>query len=714
MVCIDEIHHAPPNSGEVVLGRTLPSLLDEACDRLPNPHAFTQWTDAGWQSLSNQEFRTAVEAITVGLLDLGLKAGDRVALLMHSDIHFCMADLGCLLAHLIDVPIDLTQTIEHILYVLQHSEARALIVSNLELLTQIVPYLWETPQLEFILVADIPPDWEQVRSQWLMPLPRAEDAAAELAPESTCLWIPTFLHATHPHQPQVPFPQCIRLLSLTELHPRQDAETAHLLQQLRSTLMPQSVATLVYIPDAKGDLQGVMLTHENLSSNALAAFSGIPGLKQGEAEVILSFLPLNHVLARTLLYGHINYGHSIYFSNPNRIVRHLKEVQPTIFITVPLLLEKIYSKILEKGRQRRPADMTSRLSMLLSLPFLASLLLFNWAVMLTQQYELGHPPRGFYALSLKLADWLVLSKWRSLFGGRLKHLICGGAALKAELANAFAAAGVPILQGYGLTQASAVVCCNRGIWNRAGTVGVPLPGIEVAIAADQEILIRGHYLTPGYYKNPEATRDLIDAEGWLHTGDLGTFTSEGFLKITGLKKSLFKLLTGKYIVPEPIEQRLNQSPFIAQAIVVGAERKFCGLLVVPDLAALQTHLRTVGIDVSDDEILQHPCVTAIYQMVIDAANCHLPYWATVKRFRLINAVFSIENGLLTSDQRVDRRRVLEVFAQDIDQLYSESEKGKPQPTIVNSEEMLSLAACPPLSLSPCPVTAQSLNTRITL
>lgn len=704
MVCTEETSQVLPNN--IFLGRTLPELLNEACIHTANVGAFNQWTGARWRSLSNQAFQAAIETVAAGLLDLGLVKGDRVALLMHSDVNFCIADFGCLLANLVDVPIDLTQTLEHIIFVLQHSEAKTLIISNLDLLTQIAPYLWHTPNLQQVIVITVPPDWQEVRSQWVTAsFTEQKQATAKVIPESACLDVPMLLHPAHLEQSQSVFPQCIQIFSLEEIQQKGQASTVNP-QDFYAALTADQLATIVYIPDEQGQMQGVMLTHENLSANALAAFAAIPDLNRGAQEVVLSFLPLNHVLARTLLYGHIHYGHSIYFSNPNRVVKHLKEVCPTVLTTVPLFLEKIYSKILERGNKS---------------PSVTERMLLHWALNLAKQYELGRQPKGFYAMLLRLADWLVFSRWRSLFGNRLQHLICGGATLRAELATVFAAAGIPIMHGYGLTQASAVVCCNRGSLNRAGTVGTPIPGVELMLAADGEILVRGPYVTPGYYKNPEATQTLFDGQGWLHTGDLGAMTEEGFLRITGLKKSLFKLSTGKYIAPQPIEHRLKQSPFVAEAIAVGADQKFCGMLIVPDLAALHSYALEIRLDLPQDALLKHPCVLALYQALVDVANCHLPYWATVKRFRLLSPATLEQRSLTLSQssshflsQPLNRSEILKSLSDEINALFQEDTIQKDKGTAVQQpEDLISISVCPNLPTAPCPVFAQSLNPRLT-
>ncbi|HEY9861617.1 MAG TPA: long-chain fatty acid--CoA ligase [Candidatus Obscuribacterales bacterium] len=705
---MNQTYQAPPSSGRVVLGRTIPSLLDEACAEAPNTQALNQWTGTSWQSLSNQAFRTAATACALGLRELGLESGDRVAFLIYSDVSFCLADMGCLLAGLVDVPIDLTQTLEQIVFVLQHSEAKAVVIADLELLAQIAPHLGEVPHLQNIVVVDVPENWAEKRSQWLQRRPNSQNQPPALINnqgtlETDCLGVPMSLHLAPTDQPQALLPQGVQLISLNELQAysvAQETQNTTELLQLGVTLQPQDLATIIYIPDEAGQLQGVMLTHENLTMNALAAFSGNATLGKGNQETVLSFLPLNHVLARTMLYGHILYGHSIYFSNASRLGKHLQEVKPTILVTVPIVLEKTYSKILEKGSKSS----------------LFTRLIFLWALGLAKRYEIGRQPNLLYALLLRVADWLVLSKWRSLLGGRLEYVICGGAALKAELANVFAAAGVPILHGYGLTQASAVVCCNRGSFNRAGTVGVPIAGIEVAIAEDHEVLVRGPCVTSGYYKNPEATQKLVDDQGWLHTGDLGAFTEDGFLQITGLKKSLFKLAMGKYIAPKPIEQRLQQSPLVAQVIAVGSAQKFCAALIVPDLQALHSYALGVGIDLPPDALLKHPHVRALYQALVDTANCHLPYWAIVKRFQLIKDPFTVENGLLAPSGQLNRTQISETFAREIDALYAEpeqnrgkdKEKKRSASSPSQSPETDISVVYPTVSPAACPAFAQSL------
>jgi long-chain acyl-CoA synthetase len=598
-----------------LLGHTLPSLLADACNLHPNSAALNQWTEAGWRSLSNRAFQTKAESLALGLLDLGLVRGDRVALLMSSDVNFAIADMGCAIAGLIDVPIDLTQTLETIVLILKQSGSKALIVSNLDLLQQVLPYV---NSLNFILLAEVPNHWQSNDS---------------------------------------------RFYSFEQISGMKHSNQVDVLYR---SLSPQDLATIVYVPGADGEWLGVMLTHESLAGNALAAFATLSRLKWGAEEISLSFLPLTHVFARCLIYGHFYYGHTIYFSTANRVFKHLKEVKPTILATVPLLLERVYSKTLEQA-----AKLTSR----------QERLAFKLALQLAKQHKLGQS--RIDSLLQKFVARFGLSQWRSLFGNRLKYVLSGGAALKPELATVFAAAGINIYQGYGLTQASAVVSCNRDRANRAGTVGKLIEGVEVKIAPDHEILVRGAYVMRGYYQNPEATKAAIDAQGWLHTGDVGVLMADGFLQVTGQKKALFKLASGKYIAPRSIEARLKRSDLVNEAIVVGAGQKMCGALIVPNLEAVQK-LIFAG---DQATLLRHPCVHRLYQSIVDEANCHQPYWAAVKRFRLV----------------ISFSELTEV----IHLLYSEDK------TQDASEFDLQELDCPILPVEACPTFARSLNPRFT-
>ncbi len=666
-----------------ILGRSIPSLLDEACDLFTHSQALNQWHKYGCDSQSNIDFRRAAEELALGLKTTEIAKGDRVALLMHSGVNFLLADLGSLLAGTVNVPIDLTQTLDNIAFILSHSEAKVLIVSNLDLLAQIIPYLGDHPYLHTVIVVDVPDNWQQKKHELLTCEEVSTEAGSKIVCNITevtseelteptavsppaCLSIPMLLCQARADLVCPHIPQCIELFSLREIRAKGEklwslAKT----EQLRSSIDAQDLATIIYIAGKTGQPKGVMLSHENITADILTTFKTFKHLKTGAKETVLSFLPLNHIFARALIYAHLNYGHSLHFTTPQRAIQHFPLVKPTIVATVPRLLEKVYHKICDRGSKLRGVKK----------------IVFNWALRLAQDYELGAKLSLLYALQLKLADILVYAQWRSPFGGKLEYFISGGAALKAEIANVLSAAGITVLQGYGLTETSSVICCNRGKFNRAGTVGIPIPGAEIKIARDGEILVKAPYVMQGYYKNLEATHGVLDESGWLHTGDLGAFTNEGFLTVTGQKKDLFKLSIGKYVMPLPLEEHLKQSDLVKQAVVVGTDKKFCGLLIFPNLQSLCKNSQVFDCSLPIDDFLQQPAVNDLYQTLVDAANQDLPNWSKVKRFQLVSGHFTTANGLLDANLKVQRAKVNQVFAHAINAMYPEE---KPA-TIVSSE-----------------------------
>jgi long-chain acyl-CoA synthetase len=684
--------------GQLVLGRTIPSLLDEACEHHPNDHAINQWQAGRWRSHSIFEVRRESEEIALGLLSLGLQRGDRLALVMQNSLSFCLVDLGSLLAGLVNVPIDLTQTIENILFILQHCQAKVLVVSNVELLSQLIPYLWEATTLHTVLVAEVPPNWSHIREELTtvklsQSIREKESVTSVLRQPDQCLQLPQLLGESAPSEvSSLPFPHCIRLMSLAEaIAQGQQQWTLERVNTLRDTLRAQDLATLIYIASDTARPKGVMLTHENITSNVLAAFSSYPDLAMGGAkEVALLFLPLTHIFARVFWYGHLVCGHSLYLSDPNHVVKHLRTVRPTILITVPRFLEKMYDRIMERS---------TRLTRL-------HRWVFRWAMDLARTVDVSQPPKGWQALTLRLADRLVFQQWRVGLGDRLKAIICGGAALRADLVTYFTVAGIPILQGYGLTETSGVLCYNRPTHNRAGTVGQPIPGVKMVLAEDGEILVKAPMVTQGYYHDPVSTAAVFDADGWFRTGDLGERSVDGFLTITGMKKPLFKLSTGKYVSLLPLEASVGRSPLVKQAIAVGANQKFCAMLIFPNLEALRIGAQEWDLDLSSPNWLKHPRILALYQALIDAANCHLPDWSTIRRFRLMKQELTVANGGLQTDGGVNRAWVLEQFSQAIHELYTGREKGDRPILLENLEPLQGLPFIPELNFT-CPTYARS-------
>ncbi len=599
-------------------GKTIPGLLYEALEKYKNDTMFHRRHGDTWQIHSLEEFRDHSEQIALGLLDLGLSKGDRVALYMESDTFFCMADMGCLIAGLIDVPIYLNQSPGTNEFILRHSGARALFVSSLTRLHDIDELLAEAPDIRTVIVA------EPEEDQKLTPLPEGVQ------------WLSVETVRKRGARVQETAP----------------ARISFLLEQLR----PHDMASIVYTSGTTGEPKGVMLTHENLSCNALTAYNEMKDIEGGEkGEVVIAFLPLTHIFARTLWYGVLAYAMTIHFTKPEYLGDDLKLVQPTLFATVPRVLEKVYGKILKKITQT--TGFKKKLA--------------NWSLDVAGKFELGETTSSGQKLKLKVANALMFRKWRAALGGRVKYIISGGAALDADLNNLFAAAGVNVLQGYGLTETSPVISFNRPQNNRPGTVGQPLPDVEVKIAEDGEIMTRGPHVMTGYYKNPEKTSEVIDEAGWFHTGDVGEIVEGEFLRITDRKKDLFKLSTGKYVMPQPLENRLGSHPLVEQAVVVGPGQKYCAVLLFVDHETLKVFAESRGLnrDIPMDRLITHPKIIQRYQELVDGANEGMDHWSTIKKFCLLQDHLTIENGMLTPTLKIKRSKVLERYQKEIDELY---------------------------------------------
>ena len=601
---------------------TLTKILYDAADRYSNPRLLNQPQGDEWRPYSLEDFRRHAEETAIGLIHIGLERGDRVAMYMDSDAYFCIVDMGCLIAGLIDVPIYLTHASEQVKFVIDHCEASAVVVSTLEHLDEIRDVLAECPTVKHVIVAEMAYDND------VEPL-RDGVSITNLAD--------------------------VREQGRGRIHDGKDG-----LDDLLEQIEPGDLATIIYTSGTTGQPKGVMLTHENISHNALTAFSGLPDYASGpDGEIAISFLPLSHIFARSLYYGFIYHATRLYFSTPERLADNIKKVRPTIFATVPRVLEKVYGSILERISEMSPLKQK----------------IADWALSVGERYEIGREPSPLLQLQLKLADRLMFSQWRAALGGSVKYIISGGAALSPRLANLFAAAGVTVLQGYGLTETSPVIAFNRPGRNRAGTVGEPIPDVEVKIAEDGEILTRGPHIMKGYFRDEERANEVIDEDGWFHTGDIGEFTEDGHLRITDRKKDLFKLSTGKYVMPQPIENRLTTHPLIEQAVIVGSDFKFSTALIFPEQDRLKKFARSQGVSATNDieELLRNDTVRSRFRSLVEEANTGMDPWSRVKRFRLIAAHLTPENGLLTPTMKVRRAKVQEEFADEIAAMYDEEE-----------------------------------------
>lgn len=430
-----------------------------------------------------------------------------------------------------------------------------------------------------------------------------------------------------------------KIIDLGSSHPNPDK-----LNEIKNRIKAEDLATLLYTSGTTGNPKGVMLSHMNLMSNCEDCNHLCP---VGQEGVALSFLPLNHVYERMLTYLYMFKGVSIYYAESlETIGDNLKEIKPDIFSTVPRLLEKVYDKITAKGNELNGIKRK----------------LFFWALNLGLKYELDGANGWWYEVQLKLANKIIFNKWREALGGNVKVIASGGAALQARLARVFWSANIPVLEGYGLTETSPVISVNSLEANSAkfGTVGTVIKNVTVKIAEDGEILVKGPNLMLGYYKNQEATNEAIDTEGYFHTGDIGIFENEKFLKITDRKKEIFKTSGGKYITPQQIENKLKESRFIEQAMIIGENQKFASALIVPSFQTIKDWFEPKGILLKEkNDIIKHPEVINKIKEEVAIVNKSLAQYENIKRFELVNKEWTIDGGELTPKMSIKRKVILQ-------------------------------------------------------
>lgn len=427
------------------------------------------------------------------------------------------------------------------------------------------------------------------------------------------------------------------------------------LKEYNDAVTSEDLLTLIYTSGTTGRPKGVCLTHKNIISNVDACSH----LLTDDIEIALSFLPLCHIFERMVVYMYISKGVHIYYAETlDNIVGDINDVKPQVFTTVPRVLEKVYDKIIEKGEALKGIKKK----------------IFFWAVALGHKYQEPNQNSSWYNIKLAIARKLIFAKWQEALGGNIKFIISGGAALQQRLARIFWAADIKVLEGYGLTETSPVIAVNS--WDpqdiKFGTVGRVLKNLEVKIAEDGEILVKGPSITIGYYKNQEATLEVIDNNGFLHTGDIGELTPDNFLKITDRKKEMFKTAGGKYIAPQVLENKLMESIFIAQVMIIGENKKFPSALIVPAFEELEKFCRKNAIPYqSKEDVIKNPDVIAKYQQEINKANENFGHWEMVKKFVLLSNEWTIDNGELTPKLSLKRKVLLQKFEEEINNIYAE-------------------------------------------
>jgi long-chain acyl-CoA synthetase len=594
--------------------KTLVEMFERTVRLHSKPDALNYKRGGTWHSISSDEMLARARFIALGLYSLGIRHGDRVALLSENCPEWTLADLGSLFAGVIDVPIYPTLTPPQVAYILRDSGARILFIQNQAKFEHVKEALGDCPALERIIFFD----YSGVKEEGALAFSELEERGRELA-----------------------------------------AEKPGLSEELARAVKPGHLATIIYTSGTTGEPKGVMLTHTNLVTNLIDS-SGHLSFSQRDS--VLSVLPYSHVLERLAMYMYMHHGMSVFYAESmEKIGDNLREVRPTILICVPRLFEKIYARIKEQARAGGKAK--------------AGIL--AWAVSVGKDYArhtLNHqkvPP--LLAFKYKLASRLVFSKWHTGLGGKIRVFISGGAALPDEIALIFAGAGLPIVQGYGLTETSPVISAGQLEDNRIGTVGKPIRNVEVRIAEDGEIETRGPNVMQGYYNKPEETRAVFTEDGWFKTGDIGTLDADGFLRITDRKKELFKTSGGKYIAPQPIEQMIKASRFVNQVVLIGHGRKFPSALIVPDWEQLHAYAELKGIDArTPSELCKHPRIINLFERQVAALTPNLAQYERVKRIALLENELTIEGDELTPTLKVKRRVVDEKYHDLIDSLYEKA------------------------------------------
>jgi long-chain acyl-CoA synthetase len=443
----------------------------------------------------------------------------------------------------------------------------------------------------------------------------------------------------------------------TELLQTFDAEAEAQLNHWRNSIRAEHCATIIYTSGTTGLPKGVMLSHRNIVVNVLNGVNSFPFHRNLDARS-LSFLPLNHIFERMVSYIYLYSGIGIYYAESlETIADNLREVKPNLFCTVPRLLEKVYEKIMAKG-----AALTG-----------VKRKLFDWSIELANQYDNERDQGPVYNVKLAIANKLVFSKWREALGGNIEMIITGGAACQVKLIRIFTAARIPIYEGYGPTENSPVIsvnCSYKG-GTRFGSVGPVLQGQEVRLEPDGEICVKGPSVMMGYYKRPDLTAETI-IDGWLHTGDIGVFEDGRYLKITDRKKELFKTSGGKYVAPQPIENRMKESPFVEQMMVVGADRKFVAALIVPSMPNLIDWMQHKGIPfTTNEDAIHHPKVLELFRELVDSFNSFFNQVEQVKKFELLPNEWTIDSGELTPTLKLKRKVIMEKYSDVIARIYNE-------------------------------------------
>ena len=589
--------------------RTLPNIIYEGLNNHPGGLFASTKRGGVWHQTDVDTYKEKVRKFAMGLYDLGVRPGDKVSIHSENSTEWLICDLAILSIGAANVPIYSTQPGDQIKYILENSDAVAHIVSDDDLFAETKPLIKEISPIKAVIS----------------------------------------IHGSK-HGKLKQFDEVMEVgESLLEKEP-------DLLDSLKKDVNPDDLATLIYTSGTTGKPKGVMLTHNNIASNVVASLEKLPfPVEDFKGKNVLSYLPLSHVFERMIEYMYLNMGSRIYFiESIDQIRDDFTHAQPFFFATVPRLLEKIQTGVKVKGQEMSGLKKN----------------IYYWALYKTENYDPENPPSGIGAIKQKIADKLVYSKIRELFGDELKGMVSGGAALSPEVFKFMNAIGFNCVQGYGLTETSPVITVQTPGEMRIGSSGKSLRNVQVKIADDKEVLTKGPHVMKGYYKNEEKTEEVMTDDGWFKTGDIGKIDEDGFLFITDRKKSMFKLSTGKYVAPQNVENVIANSGFIDQIVVIGYQRKFSSALIIPSYDNVLKRLKRDGY-IPDKPYSKDEKVRELIQKEVDKANKELSPWETVKKFVLLHEALSIDSGELTPTMKVKRSVVQEKYKDEIDSMYED-------------------------------------------
>ena len=585
--------------------------IDWQLEQFPQEDMFAAKEDGVWRKYSTKKVKDLVDKLSMGLMHVGIgyqdgtiEGRDKVAVLSNNRPEWLILDMAVQQCGAVLAPIYPTISVNELEFVLNDASVKLVFVSDQELYDKVQSIRSKTPSVQAV-------------------------------------------YTFNDIQPALHWKDLLRMGT---------KEEEEQLKEIKAKIDSKELATIIYTSGTTGVPKGVMLSHHNILDNIMNVEDILEPVC-GPKDKSLSFLPLNHIFEKVVSYIYMYRGVSIYYAESlDTIGDNLKEVKPSLFSTVPRLLEKVYEKIMAKGKELTGIKKN----------------LFFWAVGVGSKFEAGKEMSLFYNLQLAIANKLIFSKWREALGGNVRAIVTGAAACQVRLLRVFTAGKITIMEGYGLTETSPVISVNRydEDGRRFGTVGKVIRNVEVKLAEDGEICCRGSNVMMGYYKRPDLTAECIDNEGWFHTGDIGIWTEGDFLKITDRKKEIFKTSGGKYVAPQPIENKMKESPFIEQMMVVGAERKFTAALIVPSFPNLSTWCTNNGIDASSNEqMLRNPKVIEHYKKIIEKYNPLFNPVEQVKKFELLNTEWTINGGELTPTLKLKRKVIMEKFGDLIEKIY---------------------------------------------